>query len=269
VLDLRPGTAFQNGMGGQDTLVSIEKIIGSSNNDVLIGNGDGNVFDPGTGGDALDGGGGTDRLVIDWSTVAVTGPGDGILMDAYDAEGSFTDDPTLAVEWFIRQRVGTANQVSALNFEAFRMTGTAADDVLRGTVLADTLSGSAGDDVLDGNLGADLLAGGDGADTFIGTLAHLDGDSIADLAPDDVIVVSGARFTGDGVVFSDGKLVIDPSGDGTTNVSIALDGSFTGRFEATPSDPNDAASTSIRYIAELPVISIKALDAEKRRASSA
>jgi Ca2+-binding RTX toxin-like protein len=258
-----PAPAFQNGMGGQDTLVSIEKIIGSSNNDVLIGNGDGNVFDPGTGGDALDGGGGTDRLVIDWSTVAVTGPGDGILMDAYDAEGSFTDDPTLAVEWFIRQRVGTANQVSALNFEAFRMTGTAADDVLRGTVLADTLSGSAGDDVLDGNLGADLLAGGDGADTFIGTLAHLDGDSIADLAPDDVIVVSGARFTGDGVVFSDGKLVIDPSGDGTTNVSIALDGSFTGRFEATPSDPNDAASTSIRYIAELPVISIKALDAEK------
>jgi Ca2+-binding RTX toxin-like protein len=263
VVDLRPGTAFQDGMGGQDTLSRIELIIGSSYNDVLIGNGGDNFFDPGTGSDALDGGAGTDRLVIEWSTVAVAGPGDGILMDAYDAGGTPIDDPALAVEWFIRQQVGTANQVSARNFETFSLTGTAADDVLRGTVLADTLSGSAGDDVLDGNLGADLLAGGDGADTFIGTLAHLDGDSIADLAPDDVIVVSGARFTGDGVVFSDGKLVIDPSGDGTTNVSIALDGSFTGRFEATPSDPNDAASTSIRYIAELPVISIKALDAEK------
>jgi hypothetical protein len=135
-------------------------------------------------------------------------------------------------------------------------------------VLADTLNGSAGDDVLTGNLGADRLTGGEGADTFAGTLAHLDGDSITDLTPDDQIVLSGARLTSDAVAFADGKLAIDADGDGTADGWIALDGSFTGRFEATSSDPADAASTSIRYIAELPVISIKALDAEKPEGES-
>jgi len=238
-------------------------IEGGAGDDVLFGGGGNDTLDPGTGSGALDGGAGTDRLLIDWSSVAVTGPDDGILMDAYDAGGSPTDDPALAVEWFIRQQIGIANQVSARNFEAFSLTGTAADDVLMGTVLADTLNGSAGDDVLNGNLGADRLTGGEGADTFAGTLAHFDGDRIADLTRDDAIMVSGTRFTSDGLVFADGKLAIDADGDGTADVSIALDGSFTGRFEATSSDPADAASTSIRYIAELPLISIKALDAEK------
>ncbi len=70
---------------------------------------------------------------------------------------------------------------------------TEADDILAGTVLADTLSGLGGDDILDshegndllnGGLGNDLLRGGDGNDTLVGSGGNdrlFGGESLLDL----------------------------------------------------------------------------------------
>jgi Ca2+-binding RTX toxin-like protein len=250
------------GGGGNDTL------IGGAGNDYLRGGDGDDALDPGIDGDVLDGGTGTDRLILDWSGVGVTGSGDGIAMEAYDASGAPTEDPTLAVEWSIQQGATTVNLVTARGMEVFDLAGTAADDVLRGTVLADTLKGGAGDDVLDGHAGADRLTGDEGADTFRGTLAELDGDTISDLCTLDAFLVTGDRLTANQVAFSNGTLRIDTNGDGLSEAEIGLEGSFYGRFEVTASDPADAAATTVRYVTEPPVISIKALDDEKAEGES-
>ena len=213
VVSLRSGgMVFQDGMGGQDTLLSIEKIIGTAGNDVLRGDSGNNVFEggagtdnlfgdtgddtlnPGTGVDQVDGGDGVDRLVVDWSGVAVAVPGEGIAVDLFDADGNPVTDPSLAVERVLRTQGSVAQIVSVRNVEQFELTGTPGDDLLIGGALADTLTGSGGndtlqgydgedvlaggdgDDILEGGLGMDILTGGTGADTFSGTLADFNGD---------------------------------------------------------------------------------------------
>jgi Ca2+-binding RTX toxin-like protein len=49
------------------------------------------------------------------------------------------------------------------------LTGTAADDYLKGKSGADTLSGADGNDTLQGGHGGDVLTGGAGADVFLMT----------------------------------------------------------------------------------------------------
>jgi Ca2+-binding RTX toxin-like protein len=55
--------------------------------------------------------------------------------------------------------------------------GTAGDDVLTGSAVAETLVGGAGNDTLIGNGGADVLYGGAGDDVFV-----LNADNVAKLA---------------------------------------------------------------------------------------
>ena len=282
VIDLRSGTT-QDGMGGQDTLVSIEKIVGSSHNDVmngdaagnvleggagddnLIGNGGDDTLNPGTGIDQIDGGVGTDRLAIDWSSVAVASAADGIVTDFFDADGNPVDDPNLAVQRELRTAQSSANIVSVRNVEQFSIIGTSADDALIGGALADSLDGGDGDDLLQGELGVDTLTGGSGIDTFVGTLAHLDGDTITDLEGQDVLELTGVRLQADSVAFANGVLSIDSDGDGTADSAITLDGDISGNFAITASDPAEDAYTRIQLIGnlDLPVISIAVLDANK------
>jgi len=62
---------------------------------------------------------------------------------------------------------GLLDQVIS-NLPGLTLTGTAADDVLDGSLGKDRISGGAGNDILNGGLGADYLAGESGNDTLKG-----------------------------------------------------------------------------------------------------
>jgi Ca2+-binding RTX toxin-like protein len=61
-VDLTTGRA--SGAQGNDTLVSIENVIGSHSGDMLLGNGENNVISGGAGDDTIDGGAGNDILIL-------------------------------------------------------------------------------------------------------------------------------------------------------------------------------------------------------------
>ncbi len=133
------------GSGGDaegDTLVKIENLTGSSNNDTLEGDGGDNV---------LNGGAGTD-------SVSYANAGGGItvslsLIGAQITGGAGTD--TLA---------GFENVVGS--GYADTLTGSNSANVITGGAGNDTLKGLGGDDVLFGGAGQDALFGGAGNDTF-------------------------------------------------------------------------------------------------------
>ncbi|MEH2325019.1 MAG: calcium-binding protein [Nostoc sp.] len=134
-------TGVVTGGSGGDTLVSIERVLGSRFNDVLTGSNANESFLGGFGDDIIDGGGGIDtveygfvgsRVVVDLASGFATG-------------GAGTD--------FI------------LNVE--NVKGSIFDDILTGSSGANVLNGDNGNDALNGGAGADNLTGGGGRDTFI------------------------------------------------------------------------------------------------------
>ena len=122
------------------------------------------------------------------------------------------------------------------------------NDVLIGTIGADTLSGLGGNDSLTGGLGMDTLTGGTGQDTFVYTsteespagamdtitdFSTSQGDRIslaaidanAAVAGDQAFTYSGATsFTGVAgqLVYANGILSGDINGDGTADIQIKL-----------------------------------------------
>jgi hypothetical protein len=123
---------------GDDSLISIEGLIGSPNDDVLTGNDATNLFLPLGGDDSMDGLGGSDIVVFLLAPVTAN-------LATGIATGEGTD--TLAgIETLV---------------------GSAGDDTLTGSDGDDVLFGASGDDHLDGGLGTDDLDGGNGTDTCV------------------------------------------------------------------------------------------------------
>lgn len=162
----------QNSGEGFDTLVSIERLEGSSFDDQLTGNSAANVLHGLAGNDLLNGGGGADLLI--------GGGGNDIFIvdDAGDKASEGVDEGRDEVRASVSWALG-------MNLEDLRLTGTAAiagtgnalANVLRGNeaanVLAgldgtDDLRGEGGDDQLEGGTGNDRLHGGAGNDTLTG-----------------------------------------------------------------------------------------------------
>lgn len=167
-----------------DKLISIENLIGTSNNDTIIGSaadntitsldendklagGDGNDFlDGGFGFDTIDGGNGKDTTTYAFysepihanlATGVVRFPGNSVLSD---------------------KLVSIENLIGASKNDI--IVGSAADNVLTGGSGNDNLTGSAGNDFLDGGLGVDTIDGGAGKDTT--TYALFSGPIHANLA---------------------------------------------------------------------------------------
>ena len=134
-------TGVVTGGSGGDTLISIERVLGSRFNDVLTGSNANESFLGGLGADNIDGGAGIDtveygfvgsRVVVDLASGFATG-------------GAGTD--------FI--------------FNVENVKGSIFNDILTGTSGANVLNGDNGNDALNGGAGADTLTGGGGRDTFI------------------------------------------------------------------------------------------------------
>ncbi len=130
---------------GNDQLISIENVIGSSLGDVILGSASRNVLNGGAGADRLGGRGSRDVL----------SGGNG-----NDTASGGSGDDTL--------NGGNGND---------RLGGGVGNDLLTGGNGADTLMGDNGKDTLTGGYGRDVLTGGGGTDTF-------DFNTVNDSTPD-------------------------------------------------------------------------------------
>lgn len=101
-----------------------------------------------TGGFSVDALGGTDTLVLNYSSLA----SDVRYQYIGGGWGRYTDD--------------VASQMDFVNFERYNLTGGSGDDVLNGGTDIDRLVGGAGNDLLQGGRGADVIDGGAGADRW-------------------------------------------------------------------------------------------------------
>ncbi|MEZ0264221.1 MAG: beta strand repeat-containing protein, partial [Phycisphaerae bacterium] len=151
------GTA-SDGLGGTDTLGSIEAVRGSAFNDTLAGAGaDFESFEGGAGNDTINGYGGQDIADYDHSTAGVNVN----LATGVATDGLGGTDTLLDIESVLGSRL--------------------ANDTITGGAGNDTLFGQGGNDSLNGGGGNDWLYAGTGVDTVDGGA----GD-------EDVVVVPGA-----------------------------------------------------------------------------
>jgi Ca2+-binding RTX toxin-like protein len=168
------GTA-RDGFGTTDILRNLENILGSQQDDVLIGNqlanriegfGGNDVLIGNAGADILDGGAGNDTVSylrdtsvsIDLSTgTAIDGFGDtDTLISIENVTGSAGDDKIVGNADANIIFAGAGNDT---------VSGRGGNDILFGEAGKDILQGEADNDVLVGGADADVLDGGDGNDT--------------------------------------------------------------------------------------------------------
>ena len=143
-----------------DNVTEAEIVEGSSHNDVLTGDGDGNTLVGNNGNDMLDGAGGDDTLVGgNGGDDFVGGAGTADTVN-YNPEG---DDLTITVDNVAND--GATGELDNVHSDNEIITGGVGDDTITGSANAETLNGGTGNDTLTGVGGADVLNGGGGTDT--------------------------------------------------------------------------------------------------------
>ncbi|MCH2393062.1 DUF4347 domain-containing protein [Oceanibaculum sp.] len=172
------------GGDGNDTL------YGGENNDFLYGlNGDDILYGD-AGNDGLSGGDGNDTIYGgDGNDTTIGGIGDDL---EYGGAGN---------DWMWGQNDndtlygGDGSDTLSGDAGNDLLFGEDGNDVLSGFGDNDTLWGGAGDDTLRGGDGTDEQHGGAGNDVFTGTAAEFNGDTIADFALGDSIIVTSTDLT--------------------------------------------------------------------------
>ncbi len=224
-----------NGKGGDgdtvgDTTAIIDEtgaivgteIVGTEEDDVLMGGGGDDVLIGMDGNDFMDGGGGSDTYLVSGYDGVDTIMDSGPTVVGGDVQSSSSDDPNWDVllaaskgTVFYMSSFSSINgieEISAGGFGGVDIRGTAGDnvldfsetlltgiafinglggnDVITGSWGDDMILGGPGNDTLDGGGGDDLLVGGSGSDTFV---LNDDGvDTIIDFTVgEDVIDLSG------------------------------------------------------------------------------
>jgi Ca2+-binding RTX toxin-like protein len=204
---------------GNDRLISIENVYGSSFNDILIGGKGANVLDGGAGDDFLNGSVGDDMLTGGTGKDKLQGGAGNDTMDGGEDNDIYYVDSALDVvmEGYFG---GTADRVySSVNYtlaqgqeienlyahggnKGLQLAGNEYDNRIYGNVWGgnDTLDGDQGNDTLEGQAGNDLLTGGDGEDLLKGGAGDdtLVGGSFADTltggAGNDRFVLGGLGY---------------------------------------------------------------------------
>jgi Ca2+-binding RTX toxin-like protein len=173
-------TAQEGGDAQGDLLWGFENIIGSANNDFIVGNDSVNVLKGGAGSDKLTGVKGDDVLYGEAGNDTFEAGGDemGLGKDTMDG-GADIDTVDYSAESLAFTvtlgKDGASATVSAgkgsnadddklINIE--NVTGGSGDDKITGNNLANALTGSGGNDTLVGAAGADILDGGNDFDTI-------------------------------------------------------------------------------------------------------
>lgn len=207
-VSLRDNLTENDGFGNQDTLKSIENVIGSRNNDVIKGSPENNVLKGGSGDDILRGNRGNDVLY--------GGPGDDFLHGGNNTDTANYSDAeeaiilNLAEETAYNDGFGYMDTLQKIE----NIVGSRFDDEIRGSddnnhlnggLGDDDLRGSYGNDYLEGGYGYDYLAGGNGSDTLKGGINSdkfvfdsLDGvDTILDFRASDLdkIYINASVFS--------------------------------------------------------------------------
>ncbi|MCW0180338.1 MAG: hypothetical protein OJI70_01100 [Zavarzinia sp.] len=144
VVDLVAGTASGRGLGN-DTLISIANVVGSTGDDDIAGTDGANRIDGNLGADRMVGRLGDDTYVVDHV-------GD-VVVESRD-QGIDTIETTLAA------------YALAADLENLTYTGTG-DFTATGNTLANVIIGGAGNDELNGGRGSDTLRGGAGDDRYV------------------------------------------------------------------------------------------------------
>ena len=216
--------------GGTDTLVSIEKVIGTNGIDSFIGSAGDDVFDGGAGADSFDGGaGGSDTVsyasaaggksvnlqtgvntdgdtFISIENLVGSAYGDILVGDAGNnvIEGGLGNDSLdggVGNDTASYAGATSAVQVS-LAIAGAQATGGAGTDTLSnfenllGSAYNDTLTGDGNANILNGGDGDDLLIGGAGADTLIGGQG-IDTASYATAVAGVAVTINGVGTAGD------------------------------------------------------------------------
>lgn len=129
-----------DGFGNRDTLVDIERVVGTRYGDKFTGSRSNNQFDGGEGKDSYNGGAGSDGINFDrwFRDNAPTGVNVNLAL----ASNQIIND-------------GFGNSETAISIE--ELYGTERNDILRG---------NSAENWIEGNRGADTLAGGGGVDHF-------------------------------------------------------------------------------------------------------
>ena len=184
MVDLAEGQATDTYMD-DDTLISIENVIGTPAADRIIGNGENNKID-GNGGDdtLLDGGAGSDTIVAsaDFNLATSQAGNDPSIRNFENIEGKLAadatagpgltgdDGPNIITGTSLADTLNGAGGNDTLNggVGVDTLNGDAGNDTLNGGAGDDNLNGGAGNDNLNGGAGADTLIGGAGRDTLIG-----------------------------------------------------------------------------------------------------
>ena len=224
------------GAAGTDTLVSIEKVIGSQYGDTITGSAGDDVIDagPGTAADAdtINGGAGNDTVsyasaatgktvnlatgtssdgdtLVSIENIVGTASGDSLTGDGGDnvIEGGLGDDlldgGANAAGGDTASYASAASAVTvSLAIAGAQVTGGAGTDILSnfenllGSDYNDTLTGNGSNNALNGGAGDDLLVGGAGADTLTGGTGT-DTVSYASAAAAVSVTINGAGTLGD------------------------------------------------------------------------
>jgi len=193
-------TGVVSGQQGNDTVVSIENVIGSASGDTLIGNDSANRLDGGAGNDVLDGGKGNDTYVVDSvDDFVVELPGGGTdtvetNLLRYSLGDSLENLSFTGTSVFF----GTGNELNNTlsgGISNDTLYGEGGNDTLNGGQGNDTLFGGAGNDTLQDGVGFNVLAGGEGNDTYI--VADSASDRISEAVGEgtDTIQTSVLRYT--------------------------------------------------------------------------
>jgi Ca2+-binding RTX toxin-like protein len=156
-VDLATGIGTSGDAEG-DTLISIERLIGSAFTDVLIGSDGANTLDGGAGSDFLLGGLGNDIYVVDNAADSVGELG-GSGLDEVRASVSYTVTAGADIE--------TLRTTNDNAFTAINLTGNAAGNNIVGNNGANTLNGGGGNDQLAGRGGNDVYIVDSASDTVV------------------------------------------------------------------------------------------------------
>lgn len=176
LVDLQSGYVYST-VTGFDTILNIENVRGSGQDDTIIGDADDNTIYSSGGSDVIDGADGTDTfdttgtnsavvVILEYGTA--TGAVDAELASIENVTTGNGSDLVIGDDEANVLRTGGGNDVSNGRAGDDSMDGGSGNDRLFGEEGDDTLVGGSGNDSQDGGEGNDLLIGGSGADELVG-----------------------------------------------------------------------------------------------------